>query len=240
MNNFIDIHNHVLPMIDDGSNSLEEAVDSINYLKKLGYYDIVLTSHYIIDSKYNASIFKRQSILEELKKQVTGVNLYLGNEVYISDSNTILDLLKKREISTLNNSRYLLLELPFNNELRGLEEIICELNEARIVPVIAHPERYTYFQQDYNKLTKLLEYNCLFQCNITSIMGRYGSNAKKLFKKMLKTNMIHFLATDFHHRRNDDLYLKSILKVKKKIGDEKFRKLTYNNPKSVLENSEVK
>jgi len=240
MNKFIDIHNHSLPGVDDGAKSIDEAIKNIDYLKTLGITDIVLTSHYIINSKYNVGVEKRNGILNEIKNKNLGVNLYIGNEVFISDAKSLIELLNNKEIITLNGSKYLLLEFPLNQELVYLEEVICDLNEKGLVPIIAHPERYTYFQKDYQKLLKLLEYDILLQCNIGSIVGRHGRGAKKLFKKLLIENKINFLATDFHHVRSDNLYMKAIKKLQKKISSDKYYELTYFNPKLVLENKDIK
>jgi len=238
-NRMIDIHNHSLPNIDDGAKDLEEAIKNIEYLKSLGVTDVILTSHYIANSKYTKNVSYRVDKLKELQDKVKGINLYLGNEVYISDSKTIIKWLKEKEITTLNSSRYLLIEFPMHHELHHLDKIICELNEEGITPIIAHPERYSYYWKKSNHLQELLEYDCLLQGNIGSMIGEYGRNAKKMIKKLLKENKISFLATDFHHQNNKRLE-KSLKKLKKLIGEEELKKLVEKNPSLVLKNEEIK
>ena len=101
-----DIHNHLLFGIDDGSKDLEESIKLLKKIKKEGITEIVFTPHYIIGSSYNANIEKRVKLLNALKKE-TSIKLYLGNEVTID--NDVIEYIKNREISTINNSRYCLL-----------------------------------------------------------------------------------------------------------------------------------
>lgn len=235
-NKIIDIHNHSLP-VDDGAKNIEEAIINLKYLKELGVTDVVLTSHYIEKTKYQDSVLKRKELIKELKDRIKdlNINLYLGNEVFITTS--ILELLNMGEITTLNGSNYLLIEFPLTHQIANIEEIICELNEMKIVPIIAHPERYVYYQKDYDKLEKVLEYNCLLQCNIESFIGKYGKSAQKLLKKLLKEDKVSILATDLHNINNSRYLEKALKKLNKKIEPKKLEDLLYNNPKKVLENS---
>lgn len=238
MNKIIDIHNHSLSNVDDGAKDLQESINNIKYLKNLGITDIILTSHYNPNLNYIVSVLDRKKLLKTLKDacQELNVNLYLGNEVYIHEANTIIDLLNENKITTLNNSKYLLLEFPFSHKINHLDVIICELNELGIKPIIAHPERYSYLT--IADLKKLLEYDCLLQCNISSIIGHYGKSAKKRIKELLKQNMVSFLATDFHHHKDKDLE-KSLKKLKKYLSVEEMQKLLYDNPLKVIANSKL-
>lgn len=238
-NKIIDIHNHILPGVDDGAKTIEESIESIKYLKKLGITDIVLTSHYINNTKYQINVLKRKEILKELKKETKDldINLYLGNEIFVSDK--IIELLNKGEITTLNGSKYILIEFPLNQVLHHIEEVVCDLNEIGLVPIIAHPERYRYFKENYAKLEELLEYKCLLQCNIESINGKYGKTAKKIFKKLIKEKRVTFLATDFHHINHSYLLEKSLKKLMKKIPAKELNEMLYENPLKVLNNEEI-
>lgn len=241
MDKIIDLHNHSLPGVDDGAQNLEEAIANIEYLKSLGISDIVLTSHYILNSHYDVSVSRREDILTRLKNQFDNdnINLYLGNEVYISDSSSILDLLDRREITTLNGSRYLLIELPLHQSVRHIDRLLCDLNDKGITPIIAHPERYRFLQKDNKKIYDLLEYDCLLQCNLGSINGQYGRQAKKLVKWLLKKNLVSFIATDFHHVKKQNKLDKSLKKLNKIISSKQMEKLLYDNPKLVLENEKI-
>lgn len=238
-NRIVDIHNHSLPLVDDGATSLEEATTNIKYLKSIGITDIVLTSHYIINSKYQSPVSNRKSILKQLQDLDLGVNLYLGNEVFISDAKSLISLLKENKIASLNHSKYLLIEFPRHQIVHYVDKIICELNDAGYTPIIAHPERYSYYWHHFNKLKELLEYDCIFQCNIESIAGKYGRNAKKTIKKLLKDDLVCVLATDFHHLYNNKQLTKALNKLNKLVGSKKINKLLVENPLKIIENKKV-
>lgn len=231
----IDIHCHLLPGIDDGSRSFDESVEVLKNLESIGYKSIILTPHYIYESRYNSNKNNNLKILDFLKKEVKknniNINLYLGNEIFY-DKN-IIDLLNNNEISSLNNSKYLLIELPMSGEVEGYEEVFSSLIRKGYKVVLAHPERYFSFQKDYERVKSLEEIGVLFQCNIESIMGRYGDKAKKLVKKILKDKKVSFLATDIHHNKdNFDIYLKAKKKICKYISEEEYNNLV--NPSYLI------
>jgi protein-tyrosine phosphatase len=136
-----DLHNHLLFGIDDGSRNIDESVELLKQMEEEHVTDIMLTPHYIIGSNYNANNAKKKKLLNELKKK-TKINLYYGNEVYID--NDVVEYIKKGEISTLNDSRYLLVEFPLNEKLDLAFTLIQNIIKCGYVPIIAHPERYHY------------------------------------------------------------------------------------------------
>lgn len=236
----IDIHTHILYGIDDGSKTKEESLEILKQAYQTGVTDIVLTPHYIKNSIYNANNKEKNKLLEELKKELKenkiNINLYLGNEIYITEN--IISLYK--EISTINNSRYILIELPLNNKIINLDEILYELKENNLIPIIAHPERYLAYYKNYDFFKKLIKKGCLFQGNIDSIYGKNGIKAKIMIKTMLKNNMIHFLATDIHNK-NNNIYKKNIRKdILKIVKDNNIvENLLINNPDKVLKNKDI-
>lgn len=238
----IDIHCHLLFDVDDGSKSIEESIKAIIQMKELGYTDIILTPHYIQDSNYNSNKKSNQKKLEILKKELKNnnidINLYLGNEIYIDDD--ILEMLNAKEISSLNNTDYLLVELPMSGDYDCYIDLFSYLinNDKKII--LAHPERYISFQNDWNKIIELEEIGVLFQSNLESIIGNYGRNAKKLIKKLLKEKKITFLATDLHHPKKDYMdIMRARKKILKYIMEDEFNKLVVLNPKKVIENKDI-
>lgn len=239
MDKIVDIHTHILPGVDDGAVNINESIEIINHLYEKGITDIVLTSHYIKNTKYNYNQTKRVKIFEKLVKKLNNdsIRLYLGNEVYLVDE--VIELLKQGEISTINGSKYLLIELPLSGYISNLQNILCELNDYGIIPIIAHPERYKFIQKDNKRIYELLEFNCLLQCNIDSLNGKYGSSAKKTMKWLLKNDLVSCVATDTHYVDNSKNLEKAYKKLKKKVGVDKFRELTLNNPLKILKNEEI-
>ncbi len=221
----IDVHSHILPSIDDGSNSIEESIEILRKAFSSGVTDIILTPHYIKDSTYNKKNTEKEILIQELreilKEKSLPVNLYLGNEVFIE--NDLLDLLNKEEIATLNHSKYILFELPLHNVYHGLEELVFSLVLKGYIPVLAHPERYRVFQKDPNKLVKLKEQGVLFQVNAGSFYGQYGKDAKKMVKLLWKHHMIDFLGSDIHHERDS-----SYKRMKKLFSKKDFQRFQEN------------
>ncbi len=237
VSNMRDIHSHISYGIDDGAKTKEEAIELLKAEEKKNVTDIILTPHYIKNSKYQANEQVREKIREELQPH-TKINLYIGNEVYICED--ILTLLETKEISTLNHSKYLLVELPMTSKLRNLEDIIYQLIRKGIVPIIAHPERYLYVQQDITYLDQYLEMGVLFQSNYGSILGLYGKNVKKTVKALLKRNYISFLGSDLHDITKSYEELKLQKKLKKIVkNQERIDDLLENNILKIIHNEDI-
>lgn len=228
-----DTHSHILFGIDDGSSSLKESIELLKKMKDTGFNNVILTPHYIEGSVFNANNIDKMNryemLLEELEKQNIDINIYLGNEIFIS--NNILSNIKRNQIFSLNNTKYLLIELPFHNKILNLEDIIYEIKIKGYIPIIAHPERYTYFQENKDLIDKLREEEVLFQANYASILGYYGKSSEKLMKYMLKKGYIDYLGTDIHHL-NKLYVLDNFSKIKKHIikytGSDYFNQIIDN------------
>ena len=237
-----DIHSHILFDVDDGCSTLKESIELLKKMHDIGFNDIILTPHYIDGSEYNSNniekISKFKELKEEIQKEKLDINIYLGNEIFIN--NNIYELIKNKNIYTLNNSNYILVELPFHNQIVNLEDIIYELKIKGITPIIAHPERYTYFQKNYKEVDRLKEEGFLFQANYSSILGYYGKEAQKLLKYMLKKRYIDYLGTDIH-KISKTYVIDNFEKIEKKII--KITKKDYyeeilNNNKSIVKEVE--
>lgn len=240
----IDIHSHIINEIDDGARSLEESIMILKKLSSIGFTHVVATPHYITGSHYISNNYNKQEKLERIKETLEKENLpiylYLGNEIFMDAH--ILSLMKNNEITTLNRSRYLLIEFPVSRPIHEMMEILFFLRSKEFVPIIAHPERYIYLQENHGMILEFLKMGCLFQGNFSNILEKYGTHAKKLFLHMLKNNQYQFLASDVHHE--DDILFQKMKKVKKAIikltSKEKFKELTYDNPLKVLKDEHIK
>ena len=239
----VDLHSHILPNIDDGSKSRSESLAILRKAYENGMTDIVLTPHYIFGSTYNSPKKKNEELLsdlkETLKKENINLNLYLGNEIYIDES--MLKELKKGVSSSLNDTKYVLFELPMNNEYKALKQILFDLQSNGYIPVIAHPERYHFLKEDPKRIEELIEAGALFQSNIGSLFGHYGNHAKKTLELFLKHHMITFLSSDIHHE-TDTFYediprLKKILR--KIISEEYIEELFTTNGEKLLQNEKI-
>lgn len=237
----IDIHTHILPNIDDGSRSIEETFNLIKEAKSAGFEAIVSTSHYM-EGYYETNTPEREvwvnAIYENLKSKNIDVNLYLGNEIYMTEN--IMNLLKEGKASTINDTSYVLFELPLNAEPLNLYDIVYEMLQYKIVPILAHPERYSFVQKDPELIYDLIEKGVLMQANYGSIVGQYGEKAQIIVKKFFESNMIHFLGSDVHRQNTIYPKIPRILQVIEGIiGEEKLYELTTINPKLVLNNKKI-
>ena len=233
----IDIHSHLLFGVDDGSRTLEESVHVIKKLSEVGYTDIILTPHYINDSTYVSTREENLDVLKRLKvgliRNNVNVNLYLGNEIYIDSD--IIKLFKEGIISSLNDSKYLLIELPMSGENEIYYDVFLDLINMGYKVVLAHPERYISFQKDFNKVYELKEIGVLFQCNVGSILGDYGSHAKKTIKRLLKEHLITFMGTDIHHKKeNYNFAEKAKKKFSKYLTEDEINDIFENNARKLL------
>ena len=233
----IDIHSHILPGIDDGSNNLEQSIEILREARDAGFSKIILTPHYIEDY-YNVDEESRNKLMDELKENYQEIELYLGNEIYISEN--MIDLIKEKKASSLNGSRYILFEFPMNNKAMIAKEMIYRIIENNYIPIVAHPERYSYVQENPEYVKELAEMGALFQSNYGSIVGLYGNKAKKTLKKLLKEDLISFFGSDAH--RTEQVYYnmhKIIKKLRKVISDEKLEELTEINPQKIIDNEPI-
>ena len=238
----IDFHSHIIPNIDDGSTSMKDTINMINEARQAGFTEIISTSHYI-QKYYDLDCFEREKILDIIKKKVSekkeiNIKLYLGSEIYFTSE--IIELVKNKKASTINNTRYLLFELPMNTKPLFVKEMVYELMQNGYIPIIAHPERYSYVQENIRYIEELAGMGVLFQSNYGSIIGMYGNSAKKTLKKLLKNNLISFLGSDVH--RTGQIYPKipkALKKLRKILSIEELEKLTTLNAQKVLKDEDL-
>lgn len=238
----IDFHSHIIPNIDDGSTSMKDTINMINEARQAGFTEIISTSHYI-QKYYDLDCFEREEILDIIKKKVSekkeiNIKLYLGSEIYFTPE--IIELVKNKKASTINNTRYLLFELPMNTKPLFVKEMVYKLMQNGYIPIIAHPERYSYVQENIRYIEELAGMGVLFQSNYGSIIGMYGNSAKKTLKKLLKNNLISFLGSDVH--RTGQIYPKipkALKKLRKILSIEELEKLTTLNAQKVLKDEDL-
>ena len=242
----IDFHSHILPNIDDGSKSVEESINLVKEAAQAGFTGIISTSHYL-QGYYESDEQGRKSLLTSIIDESTKLcrgdiaqipQLYLGSEIYITTD--IIKILEEKKASTINNTKYVLFELPMNSKPLFVKEVVYKLIECGYKPIIAHPERYSYVKEDITFVKELKDMGTLFQSNYGSIIGMYGSSAKKTVKKLLKENCISFLGSDVHKTGQIYSQIPKILKkLNKWIPSDMTQNLTTLNAQKVLGNQEI-
>ena len=237
----IDFHTHILPNIDDGSRSVEETFDLIKEAQDAGFDKIISTSHYM-ENCYEVENREREfwvnAISQNFLSQNINVNLYLGNEIYITEN--IIKLLEDEKASTINNTSYVLFEMPLTVEPMNLYDVVFEMLKYKLVPILAHPERYAFIQKDPDLIYDLLQKGVLMQSNYGSFIGQYGKKAQIIVKKLLQNKMIYFLGSDVHRKGTIYPKIPKILeKLKEVTSDKYFEELTSTNAQLVLNNKKI-
>ena len=237
----IDIHTHILPNIDDGSRSIEETFNLIREAQNVGFEAIVSTSHYM-EGYYETNAPEREvwvnAIYENLQAKNINMQLYLGNEIYFSEN--IINLLEDGKASTINDTSYVLFEMPLNAEPMNLYDIIYQMQQYKIVPILAHPERYSFVQKEPELVYDLIQKGVLMQANFGSIIGQYGNKAQRTVKRFYESDMIHLLGSDVHRQNTIYPKIPQILsELNELIGEERLKELTTINPRLVLQNKRI-
>lgn len=234
----IDIHCHILPGIDDGAGTIDDSVKIVRELALYGIDKIIATPHYVNETNYMSPRVENAKLLVDLRKKLAeegiSTEIFLGNEIYID--NKILDLLKRGKITSLANSRYLLVEFSLNDEFPNYEDVLRDLINSDYKVVLAHPERYAIIQKDYEVAENLREMGVLFQCNLGSLTGKYGKSAQKLVKKLAKDGMVFTFGSDTHHYGRNDYLVKAFKKLRKIYGEDGMKKVLVTNPAKILAN----
>lgn len=237
----IDIHCHILPNVDDGSQNLEESIEMAKIAESEGITKIVNTSHYHLDFEYKMG----KQLKEELdkfnnilKEKNINVQVMLGNELYYTSD--LIEKFDELEFFTINESKYILIEFSPNNFPKNIKDIIYEIKIRGFVPILAHVERYTNIQEDINIILDCIKEGALIQLNASSIIGKNGKIAEATSKNLLDNNMVHFIATDAHSStRRRPLIREAYDYILNIYGIEVAEKLFEQNALSVISNKNI-
>jgi tyrosine-protein phosphatase YwqE len=201
-----DIHSHFIPGIDDGSPDMETSILLIKKMQELGYSKVITTPHVMSDFYKNSSetILKGLAdIRSELKLQNINMDIAAAAEYYID-----YDFERKigKETFLTFGDNYILVELSFMEAPRNLFDIIFKLQLEGYKVVLAHPERYHYFERkDYEDLVSR---GVLLQINWLSLIGYYSPQIKNKTEDLIAQNMVSFVGTDCHNMQHAELYKK--------------------------------
>ena len=199
-----DLHSHLVPGIDDGVPTAEDALICLRQLADWGIRHVVTTPHVSQDWFPNTPeiLLAGQATLRSLiAEHQLPLTLEVAAEYLVDD--LFLDLLRAGELMSFGQPRHVLFESGWASAPHFLSEVVFQLQTQRYQPILAHPERYTYYHDDLTPLADLHTAGCLFQLNWGSLMGRYGKRVEKQAQKLLKNNWVDFIGSDLH--RPEDL-----------------------------------
>lgn len=192
----VDIHNHVLFDIDDGASVVETAISMVQTAAMQGTQMLVCTPHY--DHEFQQIRQDCEERLAMLQQHAPdGIKLILGLEVYLQEK--LPQLYDQQRIWTLNNSRYMLIELPMREYPEYTERVLTELMQRGVVPIIAHPERNQQLRENSQLAQTLAELGCQFQLNLSSLLGRHGKAIQEVAVAFLQAGLYCCVGSDAHN-----------------------------------------
>ncbi|TCD01950.1 histidinol phosphatase [Pedobacter frigidisoli] len=195
----IDMHSHILPGIDDGSPDLATSIRFVKALQELGYDQLIATSHIfkeLYPNTYETINAAKDLLQVEMDKQNISLKLSAAAE-YMVDPDFNLN----ESMCTLNN-KHLLIEMSYLTETPNFSKTIFDIEINGYQPILAHPERYTFYFKDRSRLKRFKEKGCLLQLNLLSVLGYYGKDVKQLADVLIKEKMYDLAGTDLHHDKH--------------------------------------
>ncbi len=238
----IDLHSHILYDIDDGPETMYESMRLCEMGVEYGIDRIAATSHLYNPEEIGEFVHNRNERILRLREQIDKrglqLRIYPGAEVFVDDSIYTAQHLDK---VTLNNSRYLLVEFEFRDvSARRLIRYIDTIFKMDLVPIVAHPERYSFLQADLGLVDFLVQRGVIFQVNADSLAGLTGFAEFDLAYRMVRHNAASIIATDAHSHlgRANDL-LRMIRSFPPDIPRESLDYMLYTAPFHVLANKDL-
>lgn len=219
-NDFVDIHSHLLPGIDDGSKDIKMSIELIQSLNSIGISEFITTPH-VMEYVWKNS---KKDILENFNKTSTSLienniqNTFSVAAEYMID-NSFRALFQTEKLLTLKDN-LVLVEISYINAPLNLYDILFDMQVSGYQPVLAHPERYNFYHDNLNEYKKLKSVGCKFQLNLLSSVGYYNSQVAKTADYLLENNLIDFVGSDVHHMKHVEFFNKKIvLKNHQKLSE---------------------
>lgn len=208
--NYVDIHSHLLPGTDDGAKNIEDSLQLAKALQNFGVSQIITTPHVMNHFWKNTSesiqTTAKSTTIELLKNNIT-IPLRAAAEYMIDDH--FVNLFQSDKLLTLKDN-YVLIEMSYINPPIQLYSILFDLQVAGYIPVLAHPERYIFYHNNFDEYKKLINAGCLLQLNLLAVVGYYGEKITKIAEKLLEKEMYSFVGSDVHHSNHINAFQQKI------------------------------
>jgi len=200
-----DMHSHLIPGIDDGSKSLEDTMVLLRKFSALGYKKVITTPHIMSDYYRNTPeiiLGGLAKVREEIKKEGLAIEIEAAAEYYLDYH--VGELIEENQILTFGDN-YVLVELSFSQEQPGTKELLFELITTGYKPILAHVERYPFYNNQWEKIDEYRERGVLLQLNINSLSGHYGPMVKRMAEQLIDRDWIDVIGSDCHHLAHLDM-----------------------------------
>jgi len=195
----VDVHSHILPGIDDGSPDIESSIKIIEGLKNFGFQKVIMTPHIMSDLYVNTPETIKNAY-QELQNAIKDKNIDIEIDYaaeYLLDGG-LLEHAKTHGLIPVSDN-YVLIELPYFSKPPKIFEVIFEIESMGYKIILAHPERYIMWHNDFSKFEELKKRNVFFQLNIMTFADIYPYPTRKIAEKLIKNDMVEFLGTDVHN-----------------------------------------
>ncbi|MFC2148442.1 tyrosine-protein phosphatase [Bacteroidota bacterium] len=205
LHNFVDIHNHILPGIDDGAKTVHESVDLVRGFKELGITNLVATPH-IMNSYYpntketitaSMDLLTNELIVNELKD----ISIEAAAEHMIDDN--FEEILQRGEVMPIRKN-YLLVEMSYLQPSINFDDAIQKVMKKGFFPILAHPERYVYWHTNKANYSKYKKKGVHYQLNLLSLSDYYGADVQKMALYLLDHGLFDYVASDIHRMEQQE------------------------------------
>jgi len=235
----VDIHTHLLPEYDDGSQSVEETRKMLEVAEEGGTHTIVVTPHILDFSDYdrkNEILQKFELVKKIIKQDGRNIKVYLGGEIFLFPDTEL-----NQVFSTINNNgKYALIEFGMRQIPDFVPQKLFDFVMAEYKPILAHPERYIPIIKNPLYAYKFANMGVALQVNSGSIMGIFGSSVKEVAHELMEHNCVHIIASDGHNTNSRTISLGLARKyVANTFGEEKAKILFETNPMKAIKGEDL-
>jgi protein-tyrosine phosphatase len=195
-----DMHSHLLPGIDDGVKTIEDSVELIRGMKDLGYQKLITTPHIIWDIYRNTPDIIQEKLVQvqdAVKSEGIDMEIRAAAEYFLDEH--VEELLKKKEPLLAISGNKVLTEFSMAFPSMNIKDLLFEMVMMGYQPIIAHPERYVYLQQNKDFYRELKDIGCFFQLNLLSVFGYYGRAVRELAEYLVNEEYYDLIGTDLHN-----------------------------------------
>lgn len=233
----IDLHSHILPEQDDGAQSLQDSLAMARMAVDSGITAMAATPH-CADDRTREVYAAWQLLREALEENEIPLRLYLGMEIFGTPKTA--RMLREGKLFTLNGSRYPLIEFSFRSDGEEETQILRSVCRSGFRPVVAHPERYGYVQQDPELVNRWCRMGCLIQVNRGSLLGRFGRNAQRMAFELVDRGFATVVASDAHSARIRTPWMADVRKLlAEEFAPRCAHMLLQENPEKILRNEDI-
>ncbi|TCN51536.1 histidinol phosphatase [Flavobacterium circumlabens] len=227
--NYVDIHSHLLPGLDDGAKTIAQSIKLATAFQEIGISQFVTTphiKHHFWDNSAQSILANQKETAVVLEENGIKIPFHAAAEYFMDD--WFENHFKTEKLLTLKDN-YILVEISYISPPAQLHKTLFDLQVAGYIPILAHPERYLYYHQNFREYEKLKKSGCLFQLNLLAVVGYYGSGVTKISEELLKKGMYDFVGSDVHHHTHikefdKKINIKSIPVLKEIMANNQFFK----------------